>query len=255
MARTDPQARPLSTSPLLVVDEVSKHFGALRAVDGVSFDVAAGEIFGIAGPNGSGKSTLFNLMTRIPFGPDGGSVRFDGRAIQSLPAHRIAQLGIARTFQKETRFESLSAWDNVLIGANYGLDAKGDAPEDVVVPALTQAGVPEDEWDRPSGELSVFHTKLLMLASALAMAPRVLMLDEPASGLTQPEVDQLRDVLMRLAQSGLTLVLIEHVLPLLLAVSQRLMVLNHGQVLIIGAPQDVVRDDRVIDAYLGSRRH
>lgn len=241
---------------ILIVEDACKLFGSLRAVDNVSFGVEAGEIFGIAGPNGSGKSTLFNIITSIPFPADAGRIVFDGRAIHRMRANQICRAGVARTFQKETAFDSLSTFDNVVLGSVYGLGRAGAGGEagEAAREALVFVGIEDDQFHRPAGELSVFDKKRLMLASALATRPRVLLLDEPASGLTQPEIDQTIELVRRVNGEGVTVLLIEHVLPLLLSVSNRLMVLNQGQELVTGDPDAVMRDERVVEAYLGSSR-
>lgn len=240
---------------LLTVDRVSKSFGALRAVDSVSLEVSQGEIFGIAGPNGSGKSTLFNVISGIPFRPDTGRVVFSGRDLHGLKGYQIARLGLARTFQRETSFDALTVFDNVLMGATYGLGGRTSAPAaGLVADALAFAGFSPEQYSRPAAELSVYDRKCLMLASALAMQPALLMLDEPASGLTRPEIETLIALIRRIAARGIAILLIEHVLTVLLALSQRLMVLNQGSVLAEGDPEDVVRNPDVIRAYLGDRR-
>ncbi len=238
---------------LLAVEAVSKSFGALRAVDAVSFDVRAGEVFGIAGPNGSGKSTLFNVISGIPFGPDSGRVAFDGHDLHSLRGHRIARLGLARTFQRETSFDTLSVLDNALMGAAYGLGRRAGPPARAAAAALEFTGFAPGSFARPASELSVYDRKRLMLASALAMRPSLVMLDEPASGLTRPEIELLVALIRRVAASGAAVLLIEHVLTVLLSLSDRLMVLNQGRVLTLGEPSTVVRDREVVRAYLGER--
>lgn len=240
---------------LLSVESLSKSFGALKAVDGVSLQVAAGEILGIAGPNGSGKSTLFNLITSIPMPADKGRVVFDNREIQSMRPDAICRLGLARTFQRDAEFPTLSVFDNVVVGAVYGSTAKQSAKA-AAVAALERVGIAPEDWTRLAGEISTFDKKRVMIASALATAPRLLMLDEPASGLSPPEVRALAALIRSLNRDGLTVLLIEHVLPLLLEVSQRLIVLDQGRVLAEGAPDAIVADPRVVEAYLGSRgRH
>ncbi len=241
---------------MLAVDGVVKSFGALRAVDGVSFSVRPGEIFGIAGPNGSGKSTLFNIISGIPFGPDDGRVVFDGQDLSGLRGHQVARLGLVRTFQRETSFETLSLFDNALMAATYGAGdrAAGRTTAARTAAALEFTGFATASFPRPASELSVYHRKCLMLASALALSPKLLMLDEPASGLTKPEIEALIALIRRIAASGVTVLLIEHVLTVLLSLSQRLMVLNQGRVIALGDPHEVVRNPEVIRAYLGDRR-
>jgi branched-chain amino acid transport system ATP-binding protein len=240
---------------LLQVDDVSKAFGSLKAVDGVSFSVQAGEIFGIAGPNGSGKSTLFNIVTGIPFGPDRGRVRLDGTEIQGRSGHRIARMGLARTFQRETSFDGLTVFENALIGATYGGDLKATSEaRERAAEALEFVGFAPAGFGRLAGELSVFDRKCLMLATAIATNPRILLLDEPASSLTKPEIEASIDLIRRIAARGITIVLIEHVLTFLMSLSQHLMVLNQGSVLARGLPQEVIADPRVVEAYLGTRR-
>jgi len=240
---------------VLIVEDARKSFGQLRAVDGVSFAVREGEIFGIAGPNGSGKSTLFNIITSIPFPPDGGRISFEGRRIDRLAPHRICQLGVARTFQKETTFESLSTIQNAVLGAVYGHGRGGGAAglEARARAALGFVGIDEAQFGRPAGELSVFDKKRLMIASALTTQPRLLLLDEPASGLTKPEVTETAGLVRRVNQQGVSVLIIEHVLPLLLSLSERVMVLNQGKELVTGLPGEVMRNPEVIEAYLGSR--
>ncbi|WP_187971695.1 ABC transporter ATP-binding protein [Aquibium microcysteis] len=240
---------------LLQVEGVCKAFGSLKAVDEVSFTVAPGEIFGIAGPNGSGKSTLFNLITGIPFGPDRGRIVFDGTDVHGLSGHAIARLGLARTFQRETSFDGLTVFENVLIGASYG---KPDRPaaraRDIAAEAIEFVGLPAGSFGRLAGELSVFDRKCLMLATAIAMEPKMLLLDEPASSLTRPEIETSIGLIRRTAARGITIVLIEHVLTFLMSLSQHLLVLNQGRVLAAGDPAAVIADERVVEAYLGTRR-
>ena len=240
---------------ILVVDAVCKSFGALRAVADVSLSVRQGEIFGIAGPNGSGKSTLFNIITSIPYAADSGKILFEGKAIQGKRPHNICRAGIARTFQRETAFDTLTTRENVRLGAVYGTPSLDAAMcRERAREALASVGIAETNFERPAAELSVFDKKRLMLASALATGPKLLLMDEPASGLTSPEIDETIDIIRRVNEDGVTVLVIEHVLPLLLTVSHRLMVLNKGEILVTGAPDDVVRDPLVVEAYLGSRK-
>ncbi|GGE03964.1 ABC transporter [Aureimonas endophytica] len=240
---------------LLEIEDAAKAFGSLKAVDGVTLAVEAGRVQGIAGPNGSGKSTLFNLVTGIPFGPDRGTVRLEGRPIERLPAHEIAQAGIARTFQRETSFDGLTVFENALVGATFGGRRKASAPaREAAANALGLVGLAPATFPRLAGELSVFERKCLMLATACAMRPKLLLLDEPASGLTRPEIEASIGLIQGIAASGVTIVLIEHVLTFLMSLSDHLVILNGGRVLASGSPRSVIADPKVVEAYLGTRR-
>lgn len=239
---------------LLVVENLVKSFGALRAVDDVSFSVAEGEVLGIAGPNGSGKSTLFNAITGIPYRPTSGRVSFAGERIDTLPPHRIARTGLARTFQTETDFETLSVFDNVLVALVAAKPSLGHGERmRLARSALDFVGYAGDPA-RPAGEISVYDRKILMLATAMALEPRILLLDEPASGLSRPEVLRTVDLIRRIGEAGVTIMVIEHVISLLLSVCDRLIVLNFGTKLAEGDPQAVVRDPAVVTAYVGTAR-
>lgn len=238
---------------ILEIAGACKFFGGLKAVNDVSFTVARGEILGIAGPNGSGKSTLFNLITGVPFGPTAGEVRFMGERIDRWPAHRISRAGLVRTFQKDAEFPALSADETLLVSATYNGRLSRTEAEARIEDALRSVEFGRTRRSMPSRELSVYEKKQLMIASALISKPALLMLDEPASGLTKPEIQRLDDLLVAVNRSGITVLLIEHVLSLLLSVSQRLIVLNQGSVLAAGDPHDVVRNPQVIEAYLGGR--
>jgi branched-chain amino acid transport system ATP-binding protein/branched-chain amino acid transport system permease protein len=229
-----------------------KAFGALRAVDDVGFAVTQGEILGIAGPNGSGKSTLFNIITNIPFRADAGRVVFEGHSLQHRTGHAISRLGLARTFQRESIFPSLSAIDNVLTAVEHSHAAAGRrGNERRAEAALELVGFPATMHNSLSGNLPIVYRKLVMIAAALALEPRLLLLDEPAASLTPAEIERVRTLILRLRAQGMTIVLIEHVLPLLTSVSDRLLVLDRGKVISQGAPAAVVADPLVVEAYLG----
>ncbi|PDT64356.1 ABC transporter ATP-binding protein [Bradyrhizobium ottawaense] len=239
--------------PLLAIRNVSRRFGALVALDKVSFSIRRGEIYGIAGPNGSGKSTLFNVITGIPFHPSEGEVLLSGKPIHRLRPHEISRAGVLRTFQKDAEFATLSARENVYASAAYCGQMSSTEAKDAAEQALDDVSLQGERRGRAASDLSVFERKQLMIASAIAGRPKVLLLDEPAAGLTKPEVSGLSDLIGAVHSRGITIVLIEHVLPLLLKMSKHLMVLNHGAVIAAGKPEEVVRNPEVVEAYLGKR--
>lgn len=246
-------AEIVDKEPLLEIREVTRRFGALVAVDKVSFSIRKGEIFGIAGPNGSGKSTLFNVITRIPFPPSEGEVLLSGKPIHRLRPHQISRAGVLRTFQKDAEFATLSARENVYASAVYCGQMTPAEAKDASEQALDDVSLAGERRARAASDLSVFERKQLMIASAIACRPKVLLLDEPAAGLTKPEVSGLSELIRTVHGRGITIVLIEHVLPLLLKMSEHLMVLNHGAVIASGKPEEVVRNPEVVAAYLGKR--
>jgi branched-chain amino acid transport system ATP-binding protein len=247
---TDPAAIPKT---LLSVQGVSKAFGSLRAVQDVSFGVAEGEIFGIAGPNGAGKTTLFNLITAIPFRADSGTITYEGQAITKLPPHKIFKVGIARTFQKESCFDSLTVVENLRVAAAFfgGWSARNSRSSDVRQ-ALEMTDL-TDVAERRAATLPPYAKKRLMIASALVTRPKILMLDEPGAGLNAIELDQIKSLVLDLNREGLTVIVIEHVLALLFGISHRLMIMDYGEKIAEGPPAEVARNDAVIEAYLGER--
>ena len=240
---------------ILKTVKVSKYFGKLKAVSEVSFEVKQGEIFGIAGPNGAGKSTLFNTISGIPYHANAGKIFYKNREIQKTPPHIICHAGIARTFQKETVFETLSVMENMFVASafsKYYRNCSEKERHEKGLEILDFIGL-GNYRHREAVHLSLLEKKLLMLATALVTQPELLLLDEPASGLTPEEIRQLDTLLHKLNEEGITIVLIEHVLHLLLRVSERVMILNEGKKLMEGSPDEVVKDERVIKAYLGGK--
>ena len=236
---------------ILEIGGLTKSFGALVAVNNVSFEVEAGEILGIAGPNGSGKSTLFNLISRIPFGADQGTVRFDGQPIERRSDKHITSLGIIRTFQREATFASLSCIDNILVAIEQTLGKRGKEAEKLADEASELVGFPRNFHNMHAATMPVFRQKQLMMATAVAQNPRILLLDEPASSLVESEIDWVKETIVGLNELGITILLIEHVLPLLMSVSNRLLVMEQGRIIALGDPAEVTRQQTVIEAYLG----
>jgi branched-chain amino acid transport system ATP-binding protein len=244
--------------PVLEVHGVVKRYGGLAAVDGVDFEVARGETFGIAGPNGAGKTTLFDVITGISRATQG-RVLFEGTPIQDASVQRICHLGISRTFQLPSVFDSQTALSNVLAGSQFGSGhawwrALRSAPDvlDRAHAELEFVGLGA-KAAAVGGTLPVFDKKRVMIASALATQPRMLFLDEPFGGLTPHEVDELIDLLGRVKERDITIVLIEHVMRALMHLSDRVLIMNQGRTLFLGGPADVLADEEVVRVYLGRK--
>lgn len=224
-------------------------FGGIRAVRDVDLDVPAGSITGLIGPNGAGKSTTFNVITGLQ--DASGTVRFDGRDITRLPPHRRARLGIGRTFQRLEVFGSMSVRENILIAAETTHPwsaARAREVTDEVIDRVHLTGHADDQV----GALSTGLARLVELGRALATQPRLLLLDEPASGLDDAESDELADLLLELAAGGTAVLLVEHDIELIMRVCGRIYVLNFGELLASGTPEEIKNDQRVLDAYLGT---
>jgi branched-chain amino acid transport system ATP-binding protein len=234
---------------LLALHGVSKSYGALKVTDGISLQVARGETLGILGPNGAGKTTLFNLISgdvRV----DAGRIEYAGRDITALPPHRRCHLGVGRSYQVPQPFGNMSVFENLVTAACFGAGQPERQAWDTAVRVLEQTGL-MPHANKPAGSLTLLNRKRLELARALATGPELLLLDEIAGGLTEPEAHELVDELKRIKASGVTMIWIEHVVHALLSVADRLFVINFGQALAEGLPQDVMADPQVQRVYMG----
>jgi branched-chain amino acid transport system ATP-binding protein len=238
---------------MLSVTGLTRRFGGFTAVDRVSFELREGEILGLIGPNGSGKSTTFNLIAGT-LHPGAGSIRFRGREIAGESAARVAHLGIARTFQIPRPFRKLSILENVALAAYYGQaerPARGAAFAQARE-ALEMVGLPGNAQASVDG-LGAAGLKKLELARALATRPKLLLADESLGGLDHAEMDQAADMLAGIRERrGITIIWVEHIMGVLMRVVDRCVVLDHGEVIAAGRPQDVAHDRKVIEVYLGT---
>jgi branched-chain amino acid transport system ATP-binding protein len=238
---------------LLDVRHLTKRFGGLVAVDDVSFAIAEGEVLGLIGPNGAGKTTLVSLVAGAQH-PTSGTISFAGETVASAPVFRRARLGIARTFQVMKPFRGLSVLDNVAVGALYGRGHVADLPGARAEAArcLEVVGLAHRSSHR-ADDLGGPDRKRLELAKALAAKPRLLLLDEVMAGLNHAEIDEVIDVIRGLRQRGITLLVIEHVMKAIQSLSDRVLVLHHGQRIAEGPPAEVLAAPAVVEAYLGRR--
>lgn len=236
----------MSPEPLLRVESLVKRFGGFRALDGVSFHLAPGEVLGLMGPNGSGKTTCINVISGL-YAPDGGAVRFDGQAIGGRRAHLLARAGINRTFQSPKPFLSLTVAENVAVAATYG-NGSGKA---VDITALLAELELDTLAHRPAGDLNSAQQKTLDLARALATAPRILLVDELAAGLNPAELSHMAGRLRALAAGGMALLVVEHLMGFIDKVTDRVIVMNAGREIFEGTLADATRDAEVVRVFLG----
>ena len=248
---------------LLEIRNVGHRFGGLAALSGVSFEVLPGRIKSVIGPNGAGKTTLFNIISGL-IRPDSGELRFDGTPITGWPPYRIARLGVSRTFQNLSLFAGMTAMENVMVGrhcrtrhgmwsAALRLPGQHGEEERIREAAGAELGFVGlgSLGDRPVGALSFGQRRMVELARALATQPRLVLLDEPASGLNSREKDELAQLIDKIRKRGITVLLIEHDMSLVMQISDDILVLHYGTPIAEGKPADVRNDSRVIAVYLG----
>ena len=237
--------------PILEGEGVTKHFGGLAAVSNVDFNVDQGEVFGLIGPNGAGKTTLFNLISGALV-PKAGSIRFNGENITGLKPHKICRMGVARTFQSVKVFADMPAFENVLLGSLFGCstgmssaDATREATDLLEFVGLSAVNA------IPAKDLTLGNQKRLEVARALATKPELLLLDELMAGLNHTEVAEAMELVTRIREQGITVLMIEHVMKAIMSVCDRIMVLHHGEKLAEGTPREITASKTVIEVYLG----
>ncbi len=234
--------------------KVSKFFGGLAALRDVDFHIREGEILGLIGPNGAGKTTLINVITGTEQLTDG-DIFFKGRSIKGLKPYEIGRLGIARTFQVVKPFKNMTVFENVLIGALFGkggLNAPFSSARKKALDVISELGLYEKR-NMLSLHLTIPDQKRLELAKALAMDPEVLLLDEVMAGLNPKEIEEAMELILRINGKGVTILVIEHVMKAIMGISKRIIVLHHGEKIADGPPEEIVSNEKVIEAYLGER--
>ncbi len=240
------------STTILVADRLSQYFGGIHAIDDLSFALKEGEIVALIGPNGAGKTTLVNLMTGV-HQPTSGRIRFQGADVTGQRPFEAARRGIARTFQIVQPFPRMTVLENVAAGALFGgAQSSVSAAMDIAREQLDLMGLAQFA-DRPASALTLAGRKRLELAKSMAMRPKVLMLDEVNAGLNASEIDGALRLIRQIAERGVTILIIEHLMKVVMSLAQRVLVLHHGQLIAEGSATEIVRNPRVIEAYLGEK--
>ena len=235
---------------ILETEGLSKHFGGLKAVENVNIKVGKGQIFGLIGPNGAGKTTFQNCISGT-YAPTRGQVRFMGRDITGHKAHKCCRAGMARTYQIVRSFPRMTALENVMVGAVFGSDRGKGEWEKRAREMLDYVEFPMAH-DVPAANLNTMQLKRLELARSLSCDCKFLLLDEVAAGLTPAELDDITDLILRIRDSGITILIVEHLMKLIMSVCDQIAVLNFGEILADGTPEEIMADEAVATAYLGA---
>ena len=235
--------------PIISIDRVSKSFGGLLALNKVSFDLYAGDIMGLMGPNGAGKTTLVNVICGF-YKPDSGIITFKGQDVTTHPAHKVCRLGIARTYQIPQPFGQLFVWQNIKVAAMYGRGISQSEAENGIPEVLSATDL-LDKKDVLAKDMSTIALKRLEVARALATKPSLLLVDEAAAGLNETELPKMLEILENIRQTGITIILIEHVMRVMRQAVDSILVINEGTTIAEGTPKEVMANKKVIECYLG----
>jgi branched-chain amino acid transport system ATP-binding protein len=240
-----------AAAPLLQVGALTKTFGGFTALDNISVDIRKGERFGLIGPNGSGKTTLINCISGA-LRPQVGTVVFAGEDITQLPPHLRARRGIARSFQIPRPFKSMTVLENLMVGLDFATDRSASGPEEEIAMSILKRMGLGAKASAPTDTLSQVELRKMELARALAVRPKLLISDEAMAGLSSSEVDEVLDLLISLGEEDITIIMIEHIMQAVMRFSERVMCLDAGRIIAIGAPAEVMANKRVQEAYLGT---